>query len=162
MLCRKRVNMTEQQFWMLIASIDQDALVSQDDDAALEPLLEHLRDLTEPDLFDFDEILALKLYALDGEVYAHSAGESGKSGDGFVYMRCYVVASGREFYEDVLHNPERMPNSIELWCEGLLYVHVKAWSEVTGNSEEDWPHISTVSYETGSNQSQWQILNDDA
>ena len=154
--------MTEQEFWTLIASIDQDTLVSQDDDAALEPLLDDLLDLTEPDLFEFDELLALKLYALDGEVYAAHAGESGESGDGFLYIRCYVVASGREFYEDVVRNPERMPNSIEQWCEGLLYVYLKAWAELTGNGDEDWPHFSTVSYETGSNQSQWPTLNDDA
>ena len=151
--------MTEQEFWRLIATIDQSALVRQDDDAALEPLLTELRESLEPELIDFAEILAMKLYALDGEAYAKHAGKSGESGDGHLYLRCYVVASGQEFYERVVRHPAQIPSSIEQWCEGLLYVHRRAWSELTGKSAIDWPHESTVSYETFSNQSQWPHLN---
>lgn len=150
--------MTEPEFWRLIEKIDRDALVRQDDDAALEPLLDELRDVAEHDLFDFEELLARKLHALDGEVYATHAGEGGESGDGFLYLRCYVVASGRETYDDVVRSPSHIPNSIDRWCEGLLYVHLTAWSELTGEDADDWPYEPTVSYETGSNRAQWPHL----
>ena len=36
---------------------------------------------------DFEEALAQKLYAIDGEAYAQNAGESGCSDDAFLYAR---------------------------------------------------------------------------
>ena len=147
--------MTDQEFWNLIDIIDRDALDQEDEDAAVEPLILALTERTEAELTAFEELLAQKLYALDGEIYARNAGVSGDSSDGFLYMRCYVVARGKEYYESILQSPQKMPKSIEQWCEGLLYVHRQAWSELTGKDESDWDFESGVSYETGSNIALW-------
>jgi hypothetical protein len=110
---------------------------------------------SEEELFAFEEQLTLQLYAIDGEVYAENAGDSGDSDDSFLYARCYVVAKGREFFEAVKADPTRMPQSIEQWCETLLYPHHEAWAELTGRDSSDWPFISSISYETGSNSDLW-------
>jgi hypothetical protein len=95
------------------------------------------------------------LYDLDGEVYADHAGESGESGDAFLYARCYVVAKGKQHYESVKADPTMMPKSLDQWCEALLNVASKAWAIATGKDEEDWDHDSPLSYETGSNKANW-------
>ena len=147
--------MSDAEFWTLIATIDQEALEAGDEDGALQPLIQALVAKNERELQDFGEILSQRLYALDGEEFAKHAGQSGKSGDGFLYARCYVVAKGKENYESVLADPRIMPKSIDQWCESLLYVNQKAWAESTGNSAEDWGFLSSVSYETGSNAKRW-------
>jgi hypothetical protein len=109
----------------------------------------------EEELFAFEEQLALHLYAIDGEVYAENAGDSGGSDDGFLYARCYVVAKGREFFEAVKADPALMPKSIEQWCETLLYPHREAWAQITQRDSSEWPFVSSVSYESGSNSDLW-------
>lgn len=147
--------MTENEFWSRIAKIDVKALNEGAEDDAVQPLIENLTKLKPNEIEQFEEFLAKQLYALDAEVYADSAGDSGKSGDGFLYARCFVVASGRAFYETVLADPSKFPDSIDKWCEPLLYVAQRAWADVTGKSEEDWDYFPSVSYETGSNSERW-------
>ena len=147
--------MTEREFWMLIDVIDTDLLDEGDEDAALAPLLRLLQGKQESDLAGFDEILAQKLYALDGREYAKHAGESGESGDGFLYARCYVVAQGEAYYKEVLTTPEKMPNTLDQWCEPLLFIHLHAWAEHTGKDEAEWEFETSVSYETGSHTELW-------
>ena len=147
--------MTDLEFWQLIALIDVSALDDSREDEAVEPLQAALSMKSESELFAFEEALSQKLYCIDGEEFADNAGESGGSGDGFLYARCYVVAKGREFYEAVKSDPKRMPKSIEQWCEPLLYPHRTAWTDQTGNDESAWPFEATVSYESGSNADLW-------
>ena len=82
------------------------------------------------------------LYDIDGESYADNAGESGQSGDGFLYARCYVVGCGKALYEEVKADPGKMPKSLDEWCEALLYTSQRAWAVVTGRDEEEWDHSS--------------------
>ena len=147
--------MHETNFWRLIGLIDVDALDNGNEDRAIHPLHEALVKKSEEDLFAFEEQLALHLYAIDGEVYADNAGDSGGSDDGFLYARCYVVAKGREFFETVKSDPTLMPKSIEQWCERLLYAHRDAWARVTQRDSSEWPFFSSVSYESGSNSDLW-------
>jgi hypothetical protein len=147
--------MHETNFWKLIGLIDVDALDNGNEDRAIHPLHEALVKKSEEDLFAFEEQLALHLYAIDGEVYADNAGDSGGSDDGFLYARCYVVAKGREFFEGVKSDPTLMPKSIEQWCERLLYAHREAWAQVTQRDSSKWPFFSAVSYESGSNSDLW-------
>jgi hypothetical protein len=148
--------MTENEFWCQIAKVDVAALNSGGEDEAVRPLIESLATLQASEIEEFDDWLAKQLFRLDTQAHAESAGKSGRSGDGFLYARCFVVASGRAFYSGVLADPAKFPASIEKWCEPLLYVPQRAWSEVTGKDEEDWDYVASVSYETGSNKDGWK------
>ena len=142
-------------FWKLISSIDADALEEGDEESAVESLVAKLAKLDDGDLQTFDEQLARVLYDLDTRAHADAAGDSGKSADGFLYARCFVVASGQKTYERVLGNPREMPKNDE-WCEALLGVAAQAWAQRTGNDEADWTFDASVSYETGSNAAKWR------
>jgi hypothetical protein len=143
--------MDEKTFWKLIDRVERDAIL-EDDEEAVEPLIEALTDLDPEEIEAFEEQLALRLYALDGRRYADEAGASGQSGDGFLYARCYVVAQGETHYRRVLERPELMPKSADEWCEPLLTVASTAYETLTG---EDAEFETSVSYETGSNAAQW-------
>ena len=148
--------MTDYEFWKIIAKIDMPALDRGDKRAAVQPLQAALSGKKEAELVEFQEALAQKLYAIDGESYAENAGDSGRSDDAFLYARLYVVARGREHYEAVRSQPERMPKSIEQSCEPLLYVHKYAWSTLTGKPVSAWPFSPSVSYESGNNPELWR------
>jgi hypothetical protein len=148
--------MNESEFWQVIQQIDHTALQECDDDGAVAPLIKHLSRVSESEIRDFENILAQTLYEIDSQMYAYHAGDSEKSGDGFLYARCFVVAKGQEFYHHVKTNPTNMPDSTDDWCESLLYVAQRAWAEATGNDEEDWDHDTPLSYETGSNENLWE------
>lgn len=145
--------MDEEEFWRLIGKIDTAALERDDDNAAVRPLQEALTAKSEMELVAFAEQLAQKLYDLDGEMYAKNAGDSGNSDDGFLYVRCYVVAKGRKFYVNTLAHPAKMPQ--DQWCEALLYAHLHAWASITGRDESEWPFETALSYESGSNERLW-------
>ncbi|MFZ5889601.1 MAG: DUF4240 domain-containing protein [Myxococcota bacterium] len=140
------------EFWRLIDTIDAQALSDGDEEGAIEPLREALEGLEKAELEGFEEQLAQKLYAIDGKEYADAAGESGESGDGFLYARCYVVARGQAFYESVRKSPKAMPTSSDDWCELLLFAAAEAFTNSTG---ETWEFAASVSYETGSNTALW-------
>src|SRR5688572_26797909 len=147
--------MDRARFWSLIALLDRSELGDGDEDAALEPLVAALAKLDEPVIAGFAEQLAQVLYDLDGKVFADNAGESGESGDGFLYARCFVVARGEQHYRHVLANPTAMPQSLDEWCEGLLSAAWHGWARQTGNAPEKWPHETFVSYESFSNTAKW-------
>jgi hypothetical protein len=147
--------MNETEFWKLIAEIDTEALDQGDEEAAVWPLQQALSGKSEEELFAFEEILAQKLYALDGAIYAKNAGESGSSDDSFLYARLYVVAKGKSYHETVFSQPQNMPKSMDQWCESLLYTHREAWAEMTGQDASEWPFFPSVSYESGSNNELW-------
>lgn len=130
--------MTEGEFWSLIALIDRSALESGDEDAAVEPLIDALSGTAEDEIRQFEDRLARLLYDIDGKAYADQAGESGQSDDGFLYVRCYVVASGEQYYKSVTSDPAAMPKSVDQWCESLLYVGGRAWAIATDNDEAAW------------------------
>ena len=147
--------MTREEFWHHIDSIDKEALREGDEDSAIAPLEEQLTSLSVAELEAFEEHLAQCLYALDGQVFADEAGESGDSDDAFLYARCFVVAQGKERYEATLASPQLMPKTLDGWCEGLLYPQRNAWARLTGKDESEWEFDSSVSYESGSNEELW-------
>lgn len=147
--------MTINDFWGLIAKIDVSALDSADEEGAVLPLQTALTGKDEGEIEAFAEHLSECLFTLDGEVFANHAGESGSSDDGFLYARCYVVAKGRSYFEAVLADPKKMPNSTDRWCEALLYSHRRAWAETTGSDESEWDFEPSVSFESGSNSKSW-------
>jgi hypothetical protein len=147
--------MNSDEFWKLISLVDLNALESEDEEAAVAPVENALIKMDIAAIEGFYEQLSLVLYAIDGEVYADNAGDAGGSDDGFLYARCYVVARGKTFYEQVRQNPDHMPDSLEQWCESLLYVAPNAWADKTGNDPTEWEFDSSVSFESGSNEAQW-------
>ena len=60
---------------------------------------------------------------------------------------------GRETYQRTLRDPASMPNSLDAWCEPLLYAARKAWVRKAG---EPFNYVTKVSFETGSNVSKWR------
>lgn len=151
--------MQENEFWKLIETIHTAELdkLSEDDypEELLVALVQALSKRQVRDIEAFEDKLSFFLYQLDGRKYADNAGESGQSGDGFLYARCWVVAKGRDFYERVLKDPKMMPKDIRHWCEPLLYVSAQAWAMSTGQDEEEWDYIPEYDYETGSNEALW-------
>lgn len=148
-------DMTQEEFWNLISTIDISALEREDEDAALQPLALALRGKDVSELEEFEEILSQKLYDIDGRAYCENCGEAGASDDSFLDMRCYVVARGKDHYEAVKADPTLMPKSFEQWCESLLYVHREAWAQATGQDAGDWEFEASVSYESASNEELW-------
>jgi hypothetical protein len=71
---------------------------------------------------------------------------------GFLYARCFVVAQGEPHFRSVRSDPTLMPKTSGEWCEALLGVASAAYERATGEPGE---FHTSVSYETGSNRSQW-------
>jgi hypothetical protein len=146
--------MNDATFWSLIGKLDW--AHEGDDEAVIEPVVGALTLMDAAEIQSFEDILARKLYDLDGRAWARESGdgiwwgEDSLSGDGFLYARCVVVANGPKFYELVRNDPKEMPKDMEF--ESLIYVAPKAYERKTG-AELD--RGRDVSYETGSNISGW-------
>jgi len=148
--------MDEEVFWQIISSFNWKK--TGDDDAVLKPALKKLVAMTIEDIKQFAEILATKLYELDGLVYASNIGpDSYKSEneffsvDYFLYVRCCVVANGKDYYH-VLNNPKEMPKEMDF--EALLYLADEAYNKKLKTEEE---FIETkLSFETFSNIEKWK------
>ncbi|SFV36831.1 DUF4240 domain-containing protein [Hyphomicrobium facile] len=147
------VAMPLEEFWSLIEKVDHDSLRMGEgfDRQAVAPLALALSSHSKEDLEAFEERMAQVLYALDGRRFAEAAGMNGSS-DSFLYARAYVVANGKDYYERVLRDPSLMPKSVEQWCEPLIFVARDVWRARTGR---DLNYAASVSFETGSNKSQW-------
>ena len=84
--------MDDGTFWDLIAKLDLRR--EDDEDAVAEPLIRALALLPDAEIGSFQEILARKLYDLDGRAWARESGELIWFGDpdrvavdGFLYAR---------------------------------------------------------------------------
>lgn len=143
-------SMNEDRFWDIISLLDWSK--AGNDDAVIEPAIRQLAMLSEAAILSFYDLLAEKLYLLDGRTYAMNSVKSGESisADLFLYARCCVVANGRSFYEEVLSNPTAFPK--ELFFEALLDIPEHAWLRKTGQILE---HLTKYNYETGFNPSGW-------
>jgi len=149
--------MNEDVFWKIIESFNWKK--TGDDDAVLKPALKILVSMKAEDIKQFAEILAEKLYNLDGLEYASNIGEDSYKGendffssDYFLYVRCCVVANGKEFYESVLNNPTEMPKELDF--EPLLYLAEEAYNK---KLKTDGEFIETkYSFETFSNTEKWK------
>ncbi|TDN36726.1 hypothetical protein A8B98_08045 [Hymenobacter sp. UV11] len=150
--------MDEDLFWEIIASFNWKK--RGDDDAIMLTAEERLATLPVEDIFAFDNILAEKLYQLDGQKYANacypkkqtlSNGTPYISVDDFLYCRCCVIINGRKFYEFTLDYPKNWP--VDGTFESVLYLAQKAYERKT--ADEDYPHSSEPSFETYSNRAGW-------
>ena len=149
--------MDDGTFWDLIAKLDRGR--TGDEDAVIEPLVRALALLPDAEIGLFQEILAQKLYDLDGRAWARESGDEIWLGepdqvsiDGFLDARCAVVAHGRDMYDSVRANPTLMPKNESF--ESLLYVAQGAYERKTGLQWDDLDDTE-VSYETFSNEDGW-------
>jgi len=147
-------------FWDLIAKLDWTD--EEDDDAIVEPVVRALALLPDAEIGSFQEILAQKLYDLDGRAWARESGDEVWFGDpdrvsvdGFLYTRGEAVARGRETYDAIRADSTRMPKNAAF--EALLYVAATAYERKTGLEWEDLDDTE-VSYETFSNEAGWPKL----
>ena len=154
LLTRRQAGMREELFWRIIGKLDWSKI--GDDAAVVEPAVQALAQIDVQDILGFQEMLAEKLHALDGERYAREIGEYAYepgehfSTDWFLYARCCVVANGREVYEAVLSDPQKMPKDMEF--ESLLYIARSAYERKTG---EEYDHLTKIDFETFSNKDAW-------
>lgn len=142
--------MDQDEFWALIGQ----CLADGDP----EVLVERLAAMPVEAITGFADRLAEALYGLDTPELADQPvwdadqdPEADKplplSDDAFLYVRCAVVATGREAYERVRADPEALAGQWDLDWEDLLYLAPRAYERATG---EEWDQESPVSYETGS------------
>lgn len=150
-------SMDEDVFWEIISSFNWKRL--GDDDAVVRPAIKRLVSMTIDDIYKFADILAEKLYMLDGITYASNIGEESYKGenehfsvDYFLYVRCCVVANGKEYFNNVISNPEQMPKNGDF--EPLLYLPVVAYNKKTGT--ENYDYTTKFDYETFSNVDGWK------
>lgn len=149
--------MDEDIFWEIISTFNWKK--TGDDDKVLKPALKKLVSMTAQDIQQFAEILTEKLYSLDGLAYASNIGtDSYKndkeffSVDNFLYVRCCVVANGKDYYQSVLNDPTQMPEEMDF--EALLYLPEEAYNK---KLKTDGEFITTqLSYETFSNKEKWK------
>ena len=145
---------TETDFWRIISLLDWKSDKEESEVIAL--AVKELAQLPVVDIKGFADILSEKLFLLDGPKYADHTGENAYgdgqhfSADTFLYARCHVVANGREFYEEVLSAPEKMPK--DLTFEALLSLPRKAYQLKTG---EPYQYIPAFIYETFANSDAW-------
>ncbi len=144
--------MSEGVFWEVIR------LLGWSHQDNLKPAVKALTKMSEEDIFQFENIMAEKLYRIDTKKLAeHVYGnEQETSMDDFLYVRCAVVANGETFYDSVLNNqfPDTLKAPDGITFEPLLYLAMEAYKKKTG---EEIDFIDTdYSYETCSNEEGWQ------
>lgn len=152
---KKYASMTRDEFWQCIGHINQQFLKAGEghDHDAVQPLTVFLATLPPSKIEGFEEQLSQLLYEIDTREHMRSAGMSAGSSDGFLYARCFVVASGSAFYDCVKQDPKKMPKTVDEWCEPLLYVAERAWESSV--RPHKWNYSASVSYESGMNSKGW-------
>jgi hypothetical protein len=145
----------EKQFWQIIDLLDWDK--AGNDSSVIEPAVDALAQAPSEHSYLFSEILAEKLYMIDGSAYASEIGSQSFNGNKgmfsknwFLYVRCCAVANGEEFYEEVVADPKQMPKDMEF--QALLAIASKAFKRKTG---QRFDHTPKHSYETFSNRPAW-------
>jgi predicted DNA-binding WGR domain protein len=149
--------MSEELFWEIISLFNWKKV--EDGDAVLKPAIKRLASMKIEDIYKFEDILAEKLFLLDGIDYASNIGESSYKNNGehfsvdyFLYVRCCVVANGKDYFYYILSNPTEMPKDLDF--EPLLYLANEAYSKKT--KTEDYDYQPKFDYETFSNIEGWK------
>ena len=125
------------------------------DDKVLKPVIKYLSKQDDLIIFEFDDLMTELLYGLDTEKLADQCEKVDPlmCDDTFLYSRCVALINGPDYYEKVKRGKMKSVWSMDF--EALLYVPGKAWALKHRCSADDYPHISPLSYETGSNEEGW-------
>ncbi len=125
-----------------------------DDDAVLEPLVDYLSKWDDIVIFAFHEYMAQLLYDIDTKEIASIYENEEFGDDAFLYARCVAIINGPTFYDKILDGTEDLDP--DLWFESILYVPCNAWARKHGKEPQDYPYITKLSYESGSNKEGWK------
>lgn len=149
--------MDEDVFWQIISLFNW--AKTGDDDAVLRPAVKQLASMTVEDIYKFADILSEKLFMLDGLAFASNIGEESYTGkdehfsvDYFLYVRCCVVANGKDYFNMVKADPTKMPKDMDF--EALLYLPDAAYNKKT--KAEDYDYEPKFNFETFSNVNGWE------
>lgn len=144
---------TEQFFSSLMTICDWDK--SGNDDEVLKPLIEYLSELSDEEIFSFDDIMSELLYALDTRKNFKTACKYyDHSDDTFLYSRCAALVNGADYYKKV-----QQGKIIKVWTmefEAILSVPSSAWAKKHNSDIKNYPHLSAFCFETGSNADMWK------
>lgn len=145
----------DNEFWEVIEKINWE---KEDDDERMQPAIKFLTKKKVSEIKQFQENLTYKLYQLDTKEHAKNIGEDAYKNDNsyfsvdyFLYVRCCVVANGKDYFKDVLENPKEMPKNLDF--EPLLYIAEEAY-ELRMN--KDFDYDTGCDYETYSNYKAWK------
>jgi hypothetical protein len=143
--------LSEEQFWQILNLLDWK---QQDSDAIMAKAVQALAKMPVANIYLFKDTLSEKLYRLDTRAHANAYKAKQEDGylsvDDFLYVRCAVVAEGKDYYDKVLNDPSELP--IEISFEPLLSLADDAYALKTGKKMDYFP---TFNYETHSNQEGW-------
>jgi hypothetical protein len=126
--------MDNDSFWKLIGNSRRGAV---DCDEQVERLVQRLEKHSAEEILEFHRLLGERLgesyrWDLWGVAYLVNGG---CSDDGFEYFRCWLIAQGRSFYEEILQNPEKISRRVkdgDVECEPLMYAAMQAYESKTG------------------------------
>ena len=140
----------ESIFWALIAQLDW---TKTDNNMVIEPIVAALAHMPVANIYQFQDLLSEKLWKLDTHAHAtvFTEDEDALSVDDFLYVRCGVVANGKDFYQKVLDTPNKMP--LDITFSPLLRIAKTAYERKTGKKMTIVPAFN---YETYSNQEGWK------
>jgi hypothetical protein len=127
-------------------SEEQAEALAESLDEVIGALGEQLNELSAEELMAFDRILERKLHDIDrSDVHEHTGG----SDDGFLYVRGFIVAAGKGYYEAVSANPAIAVFDLE--CEDMCYISWHLYEDKFGEMPP-----SGISRESCSNDAGWQ------
>jgi len=139
--------MDGRQFWKIIDASRQQA--DGDDHAQIEALREQLRTLPVEEIVSFHEhFRECEAAANRNDLYAAATIIDGfwvfwVSDDSFEYFRYWLIAQGRQVFEDALRDPENLADVIKegMVClfEAFGYVSALVWEEKTGQTMDKIP-----------------------
>ena len=150
----KLKHLDEPLFWEIIAALDWSK--KGNNTKVLAPAIKKLAAQPIRFIYQFQDLLAQKLFLLDGKAYAQNIGKDAWqankyfSVDQFLYARCCVVANGQAAFDTVLANPTLMPK--DLTFEPLLSLASKAFELKTG---KPFNYFHSFNYETFANEKGW-------
>lgn len=147
--------LSDNEFWEVIEKINWE---KGDDEERMRPAIKFLAKKKVSEIKQFQENLTYKLYLLDTKEHAKNIGKGAYKNDNsyfsvdyFLYVRCCVVANGKNYFEEVLENPKEMPKDLDF--EPLLYIAKEAY-ELRMNKGFDYE--TGCNYETYSNYKGWE------
>ncbi len=144
----------EQGFWKYINLLDWTA---SDDEDIIRPAVEALAKQPVRIIFEFADILSMKLFQLDRQDIAQHIGRDAWqpqqyfSVDNFLYARACIIANGKVVFDQTLYDPTQTIQ--DLTFEALLYIPRKAYQLKMGSP---YDYIPAYPIETYTNAKGWE------
>jgi hypothetical protein len=147
--------LNENSFWEIIELIDW---AKEEDEERTKPAIDFLSKKKVSEIKQFQENLSYKLYQLDTKEHAKNIGEESYkneethfSTDYFLYIRCCVIANGKEVFQNTLNSPKLIPKDLNF--EPLLYLAEQAYEK---RMNKELEYDTGCDYETFSNVKGWE------